>query len=93
MSGGGYTVGPTLAPDERPWPILWEQSPTLDDCDHTWESVLLAADGLYRARIDEVIRCSVCHTPRCGYVHDDDPCMLRRHHFTCHATLTELAGV
>lgn len=85
----GYGVGPTLDPDERPWPIGWEQDPRIDDGHaHNWECVLLAADGYRRSRIEEVVRCSTCHAPRCGHVHDQDPCMERRHHDGLHIYLS-----
>jgi hypothetical protein len=86
----GYTMGPTLAPDESPWPTMWEQDdPTVDACPHsTWECCLLAADGLHRTRIEEVVRCVECHAPRCGHSMDEDPCMLVRHHRGLHFALS-----
>lgn len=81
--GAGYKVGPTLAEGEAPWPIMWEQSEHLDDHEHVWETVLL-----HGYRVEEVVRCSSCHAPRCGHVHDDDPCMERRHHRACHRYLS-----
>jgi len=79
---GGYAVGPTLKPGESAWPCQWEQDPRIDDGHlHAWESVVVtSAVGGF----DEVVRCASCHAPRCGNVHDDDPCMNRRHHFDCH---------
>jgi hypothetical protein len=83
---GGYEVGPTLAPGEAPFPLGWEQDPHLDDHDHRWECVLIPpANG---RRLEEVVRCSVCLCPRCGHVHDIDPCMERRHHRRCHRLLS-----
>lgn len=82
----GYRVGPTLAPGERPWPLQWEQDPAADSCLHEWETVLLPpAHGL---RFEEAVRCTHCHTPRCGHSGDDDPCMRRRHHRGDHVTLS-----
>lgn len=76
----GYSVGPTLAAGEAPWPLGWESDPAVVECGHEWETVLLAADGLHRALMEEVVRCSECHAPRCGHSTDDDPCDLERHH-------------
>lgn len=53
-----------------------------------WENCLLAADGIHRTRIEEVIRCQACHAPRCGHSVDDDPCMLVRHHGGLHLYLS-----
>lgn len=88
----GYRVGPVLAPDEDPFSNAgvpsWEQDPAIDDGHaHTWESVLLQADGRRRSRMEEGVRCSSCHAPRCGHSTDPDPCMLRRHHAVSHVTL------
>lgn len=81
----GYRVGPTLAPDEPPWPLGWEQDPRIDDGhEHEWETVLLAADGLHRTRIEECVRCAACHCPRCGHSTETYPCLERRHHRACH---------
>lgn len=77
--GSGYKIGPTLPTSEPPWPSMWEQDPSIDGCTHSWEAVLLAP-GKGRYRMDEVVRCEHCHAPRCGHVHDSDPCMDRRHH-------------
>jgi hypothetical protein len=79
----GYVEGPTLHHNERPWPILWEQN-TDETCAHEWERCLLLADGPARWRAEFVIRCSLCHVPRCGNVDDADPCMERRHHDSLH---------
>lgn len=85
----GYTVGPTLPATEEPWPVQWEQDPRIDDGHpHQWECVLLAADGVHRTRIEEVVRCSVCLAPRCGHSIDPDPCMERRHHSGLHVYLS-----
>lgn len=86
-----YEIGPTLAADERPWPITWESQPYRDElgneCTHdTWELVLLAADGRRRVRVEEVVRCRECHSPRCGHSTDEDPCILARHHRAEHQT-------
>jgi hypothetical protein len=77
----GYEVGPTLGPEESPWSYLWEQDPKVRECFHTrWETCLLAADGLHRVRVEEVVRCVECHAPRCGHTTDEDPCIEVRHH-------------
>jgi len=82
----GYKVGPTLTPDEQPWPTLWEQDPRIDDGHpHEWESVLLGAD---HRRVEEVVRCATCNAPRCGSSTDPDPCMERRHHRGLHFYLS-----
>lgn len=83
----GYSIGPTLAPGERPWPICWEQEPGIDGTHtHSWECVLLGAtEG---QRVEEVVRCSACLVPRCGSSTDEDPCMERRHHTACHRYLS-----
>jgi hypothetical protein len=81
---GGYRVGPTLAAGEPAWPSGWEQDPRIDDGHtHEWETVLL-----HGHRVEEVVRCSICLAPRCGHVHDADPCMGRRHHRACHHYLS-----
>ena len=85
MSRTGYVVGPTLAPDERPWPLMWESDPRIDNGHgHIWETCLLSADGKHRVRVEEVVRCMVCHAPRCGHSVDRNPCMERHHHRVCH---------
>lgn len=76
----GYVVGPILGPEERPFTLGWEHNPQTDNGhDHIWELCLLTP-GRYAVRVEEVVRCMVCHAPRCGYSTDDDPCMERRHH-------------
>jgi hypothetical protein len=82
----GYALGPTLAHDQRPWPILWEQQVD-ETCAHQWERVLLLA-GSQRYRQEPVIRCSLCHVPRCGDSDEVDPCMERRHHRSLHLRLS-----
>lgn len=84
----GYTSGPTLAPDVPPWPRRWESDPAIDLCAHWWELVHLLADGKYRLYEDDVVRCAVCHTPRCGESDEADPCMERRHHQGLHIHLS-----
>lgn len=87
----GYTIGPTIAATDRPWPIAWEQDPLGDIDDghaHEWECCLLAADGRHRLRIEEVVRCAICLVPRCGDSGDEDPCMERRHHRGLHHYLS-----
>jgi hypothetical protein len=82
----GYEVGPTLAPGEAPW-CSWESDPRIDDGhQHRWECVLLAPSLGHR--LEEVVRCKVCHAPRCGHSMDEDPCMLRRHHLRWHLYLS-----
>lgn len=81
---GAYTVGPVIT-DRRtlPWDAAWVTDPRVDDGHmHLWESVLLGPPG---HRVEEVVRCSVCHCPRCGGVKDNPPCVLRRHHGGDHA--------
>ncbi len=78
----GYVIGPILAADEPAWPIDWESNVD-DDCLHDWELVLLASNGPNekgRARVEECVRCTYCHVPRCGHSTDEDPCDRRRHH-------------
>ncbi len=85
----GCNEGPTLHHDEPPWPILWEQDPRIDDGHaHQWERCLLLSDGPKRWRTEEVVRCAVCHAPRCGHSDDADPCMERRHHTSLHIYLS-----
>lgn len=81
----GYVEGPTLAPDEAPWRILWESSVD-EGCAHQWERVTVPS---LRWRLEEsVIRCATCHVPRCGHSTDRDPCMERRHHDGVHIYLS-----
>jgi hypothetical protein len=83
----GYRVGPVLAADEPPWPTGWEQDPRIDDGHaHEWETCLLAP-GHGRQRMEEVVRCAVCHAPRCSHSGDENPCMERRHHRGIHTYL------
>jgi hypothetical protein len=86
----GYVGGPIIPATEDPWPVMWEQDPLIDNGHgHIWESCLLEADGKHRVRIDEVVRCMVCHAPRCGNaLRDPDPCMERRHHRGDHRYLS-----
>lgn len=88
VAGRGFLLGPSLAPDEPPWPSGWEQQADLDAHEHEWESVLLEADGQRRLRIEECVRCRTCHSPRCGHSRDPDPCMERRHHRGAHSPLS-----
>jgi hypothetical protein len=83
----GYTTGPTLDPYTRPWTTWWERDVD-ETCAHEWESCLLLADGRYRAHEEIVIRCRLCHVPRCGHSEDLDPCMERRHHSSLHIYLS-----
>lgn len=85
----GYAEGPTLQHNEPPWPLGWEQDPRIDDGHgHQWERCLLLADGPQRHHSEHVVRCSVCHAPRCGHSEDSDPCMERRHHRGLHIRLS-----
>jgi len=82
----GYTEGPTLAHDEKPWPIMWEQEVD-ETCAHEWERCLLL-DGRQRCAMENVVRCRLCHVPRCGHSEDEDPCIERRHHDGMHIHLS-----
>ncbi|MEP6560787.1 MAG: hypothetical protein ABJD68_06880 [Nakamurella sp.] len=73
---------------EPAWPWDWENRPEKDGCEHAWEVVVAAR--LFDPN-ERVARCGSCHTPRCGYAEDPDPCTLRRHHEGQHRT-TVLAG-
>lgn len=77
--GVGYEIGPVLAPGERPWPAEWANTIVCIVCAHPeWESVLVPA---YKGQvIEEVVRCTMCHAPRCGDVREADPCMKVRGH-------------
>lgn len=78
--------------EEPPWPLRWESDARIDDGHaHEWEWVVCRSwRGKYHRRasdgstFDTVIRCSVCHVPRCGDVKSPDPCMERRHHLGMH---------
>lgn len=84
----GYAPGPILQPDQRPWPLDWESDPAIDLCTHRWERVHLLADGCRRLFEDDVVRCALCHAPRCGETTCEDPCMDRRHHYGVHIFLS-----
>lgn len=85
----GYKSGPTLPPDVSPWDFNWEQDPHIDDGHaHDWETVHLLADGKWRVFEEDVVRCAICHCPRCGHSKDNDPCMERRHHRDLHIYLS-----
>ena len=62
---------------EPAWPWDWENRPAKDGCAHVWEIVVVAR--LFDPN-ERVARCVTCHTPRCGYAEDSDPCIKRRHH-------------
>lgn len=82
--GLGYPtkVGPVITGGVSPFGVGWEQDPRIDDGHvHEWESVLVSNPG---GRMEECVRCSACHCPRCGNLYDPDPCMLRRHHRVDH---------
>lgn len=83
----GYEVGPTLKQGARPWPNQWHNSVVVKVCNHPkWESVLLAPTG--EVPLEEVVRCTRCHAPRCGSSRDADPCMRVRHHTIHHTFLS-----
>ena len=63
------------------WPWDWENRPAKDACAHVWEIVII---GRLFDPNERVARCASCHTPRCGYADDADPCALRRHHHGDH---------
>jgi len=85
----GYVDGPTLRPDQEPWPLQWESDPRIDDGHaHQWERITLLADGRRRRFEEEVVRCAACRAPRCGHSNDRDPCMERRHHRDLHVYLS-----
>ncbi len=63
------------------WPWDWENRPVKDGCRHVWE--IVTVDRLFDPN-EVVARCVTCHTPRCGYAEDADPCTLRRHHGGAH---------
>jgi len=68
------TTGASMDPA---WPWDWENRPAKDGCDHQWEVVVV--ERLFNPT-EMVARCGMCHTPRCGYAEDPDPCLRRRHH-------------
>jgi len=74
---------------EPAWPWDWENRPQKDGCDHHWEIVVIAR--LFNPN-ERVARCGDCHTPRCGYAEDPDPCTRRRHHEGGHLQAGRLAG-
>jgi hypothetical protein len=82
----GYSIGPTLPTGEPPWPLMWEQRDN-DTCAHQWEVVTLPARDQW-TETERCVRCSLCHTPRCGHSEERDPCMERRHHQGLHMYLS-----
>lgn len=86
----GYVEGGALDERERPWPIGWETAEvwTLHPLrPHEWERVVVTQPhGVPEA----VVRCSLCHVPRCGHSTDPDPCMRRRHHREEHLRLSSV---
>jgi hypothetical protein len=68
---------------EAAWPWDWENRPEKDGCRHEWEIVVVAR--LFDPK-ERVARCARCHTPRCGYAEDTEPCDRRRHHDGEHVT-------
>ena len=81
----GYWLGPTLNIGESAWPLFWEQAPSLDDCMHEWERVVVQFNASRNS--EPCVRCRVCRAPRCGDSTDRNPCMERRHHRTVHVRL------
>jgi hypothetical protein len=89
MTGRGYRDGDQLRSGEQPWPTGWEQDPRVDDGHaHDWERVLLPDSGVMCRRSEYVVRCAVCHAPRCSPSTSADPCMERRHHHDLHIHLS-----
>jgi hypothetical protein len=77
LSTPAVSAGGLDRPTDPAWPWDWENRPAKDCCDHQWE--VLVVDRLFNPT-ERVARCSGCHTPRCGYAEDPDPCVRRRHH-------------
>ena len=77
-------------PIQPAWPWDWENRPAKDQCRHRWEIVTVAR--LFNPH-ERVARCAICHTPRCGYAEDDEPCQLRRHHDGGHLPVRRPAPV
>lgn len=71
----------TISLPERPFPIMWEQSPNADGCTHVWETV---SAEQYPGHFVTVDRCETCHTPRCDSTNEATQCLERRHHSTLH---------
>lgn len=66
----------------RAWPITWEQDPRRDTCAHQWETVTIESRP---GHVEELDRCSICHTPRCDRFDDyQTRCLERRHHDSLH---------
>ncbi len=76
-SSAAQPVSRQTRPLDPAWPWDWENRPEKDRCDHLWE--VLVVDRLFNPT-EQVARCRGCHTPRCGYAEDPDPCIRRRHH-------------
>ncbi len=87
---GSRLAGVTGARLSQAWPWDWENRPTKDGCRHVWELVVI--DRLFDPN-ELVARCGTCHTPRCGYAEDADPCILRRHHAGPHRKRSVEASV
>lgn len=101
MRVAGYREGPTLPADVKPWRTGWEwewawnpderdqrrRAVRIDDGHaHEWERCLLLANAVRSEQ--HVIRCAICHAPRCGDSTEGDPCMERRHHRGLHIHLS-----
>lgn len=85
-----------LAIYESPFVDRWERNPRTDDGHaHDWERVYYRREGgggwmgpKVELEPEPVIRCAVCHCPRCGESRCADPCMERRHHDSLHIYLS-----
>lgn len=73
---------------EHPFPHGWERSSAAEECYHQWETVrvqTMPPNPNVPDRIETVIRCEICHTPRCDRLDQDrTQCVERRHHSTVH---------
>jgi len=64
-------------------------------CPHlAFESVVVVPT---HGRFEECVRCTQCHSPRCGNARSENPCTLIRHHTTHHmylnGTIAPIGGV
>jgi hypothetical protein len=85
VTAGLYGDPTSLQPWQAPWAPTWESDPAVDNGHaHRWRLVHLTADGQHRRFTEDVVRCDLCHAPRCGDSTDPDPCMERRHHPDLH---------
>jgi hypothetical protein len=69
---------------DDPWPLQWESMPAVDLCRHQWETHACPPMPWHYPDRELVARCLICHTPRCGHVNDENPCLERMHHLTVH---------